>query len=200
MNSKKIMLSLIPWLAFSLLAEFHESHAAGIAAAASAVIAAGIAIANRGSAGFKIIDVAGIVCFTGLAIVAFAADATVNKHIVDYGRGGTTILLGAIMLGSLLVTPFTAQYAREVVPAAYWKSPVFRSVNEKLSVAWGLVALISGIGHTYAGYRLSHNDLPVGLRLLLNWGVPVVLGLRALAYTRKITSDDQGTNRATTTA
>ncbi len=200
MNSKKILLSLIPWLAFSLLAEFHESHAAGVAAAVSAAIAAGIAIANRGTAGFKIIDVAGVGCFTSLAVVAFAADASVNNRIADYGRGGTTILLGLIMLGSLVVMPFTAQYARESVPEAYWDSPVFRSVNEKISTAWGLVALISGIGHTYAGYRLAHDDLPVGLRLALNWGVPILLGLRALAYTRRLASDDAGTGRAATTA
>jgi hypothetical protein len=190
MNAKKILLSLTPWLVFSLLAERHGSHAAALAALVSAIVAAAIMFRNRGTAGFKIIDVAGVISFTVLAVVAFVSSDSVDRHIADYGRGGTTLLLGLVMLGSVLAIPFTEQYARELVPQQYWGSPVFRGINRRLSVAWAMVALVAGIGHSYAGYRLSQGDLPIGLRLGLNWGVPLVLGLCALAYTKRLSSDD----------
>jgi hypothetical protein len=188
MNAKHVLLSLFPWMAFSLLALLPGDHAAAIAAGASAVLAAGIAVRNRGTAGYKLIDVAGVVCFAGLTVVAALSSASVDGRIADYGRGGSTLLLGLIMVGSVLVTPFTEQFAREVAPRSVWGSPVFRAVNRRLSLVWGGVALVAGVGHTYAGYRVDHGGLPVVLRLALNWGLPIVLGLKALDYTNRITA------------
>ena len=65
-----------------------------------------------------------------------------GKHIVDYGRGVCALILAVIMLGSLLVVPFTEQYAREQVPPAYWHSPVFRVLNRRISAAFGLAVLV----------------------------------------------------------
>jgi hypothetical protein len=96
--------------------------------------------------------------------------------------------LALVMPGSLLVVPFTEQYARESVLRQYWHSPVFRAVNRRISAVFGLAVLAAAACHLYAGYLGAHADLTHAANLALNWVIPVLAILAAINYTRARTA------------
>lgn len=59
--------------------------------------------------------------------------------------------LSAIGFGSLLVVPFTEQYARESVPRQFWSSPQFKPINRHLTTMWALVFAAMVPAHVIAG-------------------------------------------------
>jgi hypothetical protein len=185
MNAKKMLMSLVPWVLFTVVVERKGSGSAAFAALAAAAVAA-VLVAKARETGIKILDVAGVGTFLALGMVALTGDAAVRGQVSEYGRGIAALVLAAVMLGSVLVVPFTEQYARESVPSQYWGSPVFRSVNRHLSAAWGLAALVSGGSHLLAGHLQASGHDTMAVRLLLNWAVPAVLGLAAMGYTKRI--------------
>ncbi len=189
MNPKKMMISLIPWAAFSVLVERVGTSAAGYAAALAAAIAIVLVIKDRAN-GIKVLDAAGVVTFVALAGVALTGSHGTQADVAHYGRGLCTLILGLIMLGSVLVLPFTEQYARESVPQQYWGSPVFRSVNRRLSLVWGLAVLAMTAGHLYSGHLAAAGSQTTGSNLILNWVIPAGLALAAMKYTSRITSTE----------
>jgi hypothetical protein len=178
MNVKKFALSLLPWIVFSVLV--HRTGAVVLAAAAAAVLGLVLLLKDR-AGGFKIIDVTGVVTFAGLALVAGFGGAGASAAVADFGRGGSTALIGLVMLGSVLFVPFTEQYARESVPQQYWTSPVFRATNRKISALWGAVMLVMAGGHLVAGVVDPMSGVAAGgqdldtVGLLLNWVFPALL-------------------------
>ncbi len=192
MDSKKMFLSFIPWLAFSVLAARHGANGA----VAACLVAAGLSLvfAVKGSSkdsSVKMIDVLGIVLFGAMAAVAAVGGVSVENKVIDFGRGGAALVLGLVMLVSALFVPFTEQYARETVDRRYWKSPVFRSVNRRISAVWGVAVLAMGVGHLVAGALDPASAPHAGARpadLILNWGIPVLLVVWAMNTTKKIAS------------
>jgi hypothetical protein len=91
--------------------------------------------------------------------------------------------------------PFTEQYARESVPREYWQSPTFRSINRRISAAWGGAIAVMALSHVAggmfetpdAGARLLHRPVD----LLFNWIVPALLLWAAARYTQHVAGDDQ---------
>jgi hypothetical protein len=195
MNSKKMLISLIPWVAFTLLAGHAGTGAVGWAAALAGLLTVAIAAwgmreraADGSRSSLKVIDAAGIVTFAAMAALAFTGSPTLREHIADYGRGSCALILALVMLGSVLVVPFTEQYARESVPRQYWHSPVFRAVNRRISTVFGLAVLVAAVCHLYAGYLDAHADLIPAANLALNWVTPVLSVLAAINYTRARTA------------
>ncbi len=135
------------------------------------------------------IDVTGVATFGALALIGFSGGQSATNRIADYGRGTAALVLAAIMLVSSVTMPFTEQYARESVPRQYRGSPVFRSVNRRISALWGGAAVIMGAGHLLAG-RLDPASNPVtGARpvdLILNWALPIALILFAVNRSKQI--------------
>lgn len=188
MNSKKMFLSLIPWVLFSVIINRKGADAAAIAALAAAALSL-VLLVKDSQLGVKVIDVAGVVVFGGLAALGFSGGHSVTDWIADYGRGSAAIILAVIMLGSALTVPFTEQYARESVPREYWSSPVFRSVNRKLSLLWGAVVAVMGLGHLLAGAIDPASNPSAGSRpvdLFFNWVLPIALILFAVKRTQAI--------------
>jgi len=189
MNSNKMFLSLIPWVVFSVITNRRGADAAAIAALAAAALSLFFLIRESRKSGVKIIDLTGVATFGVLAFVGFSGGQSVTDWIADYGRGTAALVLAAIMLVSAITVPFTAQYAREAVPREYWTSPVFRSVNRKISALWGGIAAVMGAGHLLAG-RLDPASNPVaGARpvdLILNWVLPIALILFAVNRSKRI--------------
>jgi hypothetical protein len=185
MNALKMLLSLIPWVAFSLIVgRWGEGSAA---AAALAAVALALFFLFRGRAGgVKVIDVAGVATFAVLAVAALVGPEPVPFLVAHYGRGLSALALALVMLGSVFFVPFTEQYARESVPRQYWESPVFRAVNRRISLAWGVVVLIMAGGHLLAGRSVAAAGRDaLAVNLLLNWLAPIVLALAAVTYTRR---------------
>ena len=190
MNSKKMLISLIPWVAFTLLAGHAGAGAVGWAATLAGLLTVGIVAwrmsertADGSRSSLKIIDAAGIVTFATMAALAFTGSPALREHIVEYGRGSCALILALVMLGSLLVVPFTEQHARESVPRQYWHSPVFRAVNRRISAVFGLGVLAGAVCHLYAGYLDAHADLTRAANLALNWAIPVLAIVAAIKYT-----------------
>jgi len=194
MSSNKMYLSLIPWVVFSVIINRRGADAAAIAALAAAALSLFFLIRESQKSGVKIIDLTGVATFGALAFAGFSGGQSVTDWIADYGRGTAALVLAAIMLLSAITVPFTAQYAREEVPREYWTSPVFRSVNRKISALWGGTAAVMGVGHLLAG-RLDPASNPVaGARpvdLILNWVLPIALILFAVHRSKQI-SDAAG--------
>lgn len=189
MNSNKMFLSLIPWVVFSVTINRRGADAAAIAALAAAALSLFFLIKESQRGRVKIIDITGVATFGALAFVGFSGGRSVTDWIADYGRGTAALVLAVIMLGSAITVPFTEQYARESVPREYWNSPVFRSINRKISALWGGVAAVMGAGHLLAG-RLDPASNPVaGARpvdLILNWALPIALILFAVNQSKQI--------------
>ncbi len=188
MNSKKMFLSLVPWVLFSVIVNRHGAQAAAIAALAAAAVSLVLMLRN-GRTGIKIIDVTGVVTFGLLGAGGMILGTPVTDWTADYGRGAVAILLAVIMLGSSVTIPFTEQYARESVPREYWHSPTFRSVNRRISALWGTIILVMGGGHLLAGGLDPATNPSAGARpvdLLLNWALPIGLILLAIRATERI--------------
>jgi hypothetical protein len=201
-NSKKMFLSLIPWVLFSVIINRRGADAAAIAALAAAGLSLLFLVKDSQKGNVKIIDVTGVVTFGALAVLGFVGGQSVTDRIADDGRGSAAIVLAVIMLGSAVTVPFTEQYARESVPREHWTSPVFRSVNRRISALWGGVVAVMGLGHLLAGALDPATNPVAGARpvdLILNWALPIVLILFAVQRTEQLT-DAAGGRAATARA
>jgi hypothetical protein len=197
MKSKSLFISLIPWVLFTLIAGRLGSNLVGLAAVIAAVAVVGIIIRSRRERttdgthpSLKIIDVSGVVTFAVIAVLAFTGSDSLRAHLADYGRGGCAVVLALVMFASLLVMPFTEQYARESTPREVWNSPVFHAVNRRISAVFGVVVLAMAASHIYSGYLEAHNELSRRENLVLNWAIPIVLILLALKFVDRVTGEN----------
>jgi hypothetical protein len=203
MNATKLLTSIAPWVLFTVIASRLGADLVGWAAAGAGALVVVVAIRGRAAStsngrrnSLKLIDAAGIVTFAAMAVLAFTGSHTLRTHIVDYGRGTCALILALVMLGSLLVMPFTEQYARESVPEAYWHSPVFRAVNRRISAAFGLAILAMAGSHFVSGALESSGHLTTGANLVLNWVIPIGLIVAAMKYMQRVTGSDEPTGRS----
>lgn len=190
MDIKKVLISFIPWVVFSVLVQRAGVEAAGVGALLAALVGGYLAFAGR-STGVKLLDLVSTVTFAVLAAVAFVGGSGVEAWGADYGRGAAAVILGVVMLGSTLLVPFTEQYARASVPQQYWHTAAFRSVNRRISAAWGAAILLMSLGHLLAGAVDPASAPNPGARpaeLMLNWIFPVLLVLAAVKYTQYASS------------
>jgi hypothetical protein len=167
-----IYLSFGSWVLFTVLAEHGTLKAAAIA---SLVIAIGVTLySTRGGGSLKMLDIAAIATFIAFTILAFVGDQSLTHFLTRYARAIAAALLAILVFGSLLVTPFTEQYARERVSKQYWGSPEFKAVNRKLTLVWGGVFAVMTCSHVIAGAI----DRPI-TNIVFNWVVPIYLVLHA---------------------
>lgn len=193
MNPVKIVIGFAPTIAFSLLAPWIG---VALAAVAGMIVAVGVVIATRGPGSgwgrFKMLPVAQTVILALLAGIALAAhNAGVDGVLADYGRGLVSLALAAVILVTVPFAPFTAQFARESVPAQYWNSPRFVGMNRRLSLIWGGAVLAVAVGHLAAAALNSsgHGGRPVVLTF--EWVLPVVAVLLAIRATTRIVAAAQ---------
>lgn len=169
-----IFLAFIPWILFSVIAQHDTVAVAGIAAFAAALL---IAVPSFAAGRPKILDIGGLVVFAAFAIAGLAAGDDAD-WLVEWARFSSALLLALIALGSLLIVPFTEQYARESVPREHWDSPVFKRVNRELTLMWGLVFLAMVPSHLVAiAIDTRRGDT------IFNWVIPIVLIVWAVKRT-----------------
>jgi hypothetical protein len=181
-----IYIAFVPWILFGTISQ-HDSVAAAALVALAASIAIGLPSFAAGRP--KILDLGAIAAFAGFAVVALAVGSDAD-WLSEYARAIAAGLLGLIALGSLLLTPFTEQYARESVPQEHWDSPVFKRVNRELTLMWGLVFVAMVPSHLIA----AQIDTQRG-DTIFNWVIPIVLIVWAAKRTARV-SDAAGDERA----
>ncbi|SNT41048.1 hypothetical protein [Rhodococcoides kyotonense] len=192
MNGKMMLLGLAPWVLFSILTERIGAGVVGVAAllaAAGSLLLA--AVGARGKGGFKIIDVAGVATFGIIFVVSLVGGQSVDDALADFGRGGATLVLAAVMAISVVTVPFTEQYARDVVDQQYWGSPIFRAKNKSLSAMWAGVVFAMAVCHIIAGVLTSAAEVSGSHpgNLLLNWIIPIALIIWAVKRTQAVAGD-----------
>src|SRR5262249_11278027 len=135
-RSAGIFVALVPWVAFTLLANHGTLKLASLVALVIAAVIAAPGVLHRRP---KALEIGAVVTFVGFAIAAFAVDAETAHTLARYARGIAAAALSLIAFASLAFTPFTEQYARESVPQQFWNSPHFKEANRRLTVMWGAV-------------------------------------------------------------
>jgi hypothetical protein len=190
MSMTKVLVGFVPWIVFSLVATRVGPGAVGTAAVLALLVAVGLIIRSvlRGESP-KLLEVSGGAVFLAFAVLAWALPG-LDPVLADYGRGLAAAILALIIFLLLPVMPFTEQYARESVPRQYWHSPEFRSVNRRISAAWGGIVAVMAVCHTIAG-ALEVPDPGVGLLhrpvdLVFNWVIPGLLVWWAAGYTQRV--------------
>lgn len=128
-----ILASFVPFIAFAVLIHFGQT---ALALWAAAIIAAAVVIKDKAFAGksVKILDGGTILLFGLLALLStvFGQEWTIPavRLVVDCG------LLLIVLVSLAIGTPFTIQYAREMVPAELWSTPDFFSINRNITLVW----------------------------------------------------------------
>jgi hypothetical protein len=163
-----IVIALVPWFLFTIIAEHGTLKIASVAAV---VIAVGVCLySSRNGGRPKMIELAAVATFIVFTVVAFIADPSVTHWLTRYARAIAAGVLSLLVFGSLLFVPFTEQYAREVVPREHWNSPRFKAVNRRLTALWGGVFAVMTVSHVIAGV-IDHK----GTNIVFNWVIPIAL-------------------------
>lgn len=195
MNGKMMILGLAPWALFAILTERMGAGAVGVAALLACLSSLGLALYDRRNSnsggGIKIIDAAGIVTFGIIALLGFLGTNGLDQTLADFGRGGATFVLAAVMAVSVVTVPFTEQYARESVDPQYWGTPQFRAKNKTISALWAGVVFTMALCHVIAGSLASATEMTNNHpgNLLLNWVIPIALIVWAIKRTGRIAGD-----------
>jgi hypothetical protein len=121
-----------------------------------------------------------VLAFAGFTVVAFRADPATSAFVDRYARAIAAGLLSLIAFESLLLVPFTEQYARETVAREFWSSSQFTQINRKLTTMWGLVFVVMVPAHVIAGALDTHRA-----NLIFNWAIPIVLVIWAAKRTAR---------------
>ena len=184
MNPVKLVLGFVPFLLFSVLTAWIP---VGWAAAAGLVAALAVVAATAGG-GIKVLPLVQAVILLVIAVLGFAAGPATVAFLTVYGRGLASSALGLFIVATAARTPFTAQFARAAVPESAWHTPECLHANRRISLAWGYVVLILGACHITGAFLAVQHALPL-VRLLVDWGVPVLAFLRVIAYTRRTAAE-----------
>jgi hypothetical protein len=190
MSMKQVLVGFVPWIVFTLVATRTGPGAVGVACVLAFLVAVGLIVrsVSRGESP-KVLEVVGAVVFLGLGGISLVYPAA-DAFLSGYGRAVAAAVLAAVIFLLLPVMPFTEQYARESVPREYWNTAEFRSINRRISAAWGGVVATMAVSHALAGtfeapdpgVRLLHRPVD----LVFNWIVPGVLVWAAARYTQKV--------------
>jgi hypothetical protein len=185
MNAGKIILGFIPLALFAVLAAWIP---VGFAAIIGLVASLIVLVINR-SGGIKTLPLATAIILAIIAITGFVGGAAVDTFLLHYARGLAALILGVFILITATFAPFTAQFARQMVPKEHWNDQRFKAINRRLSSVWGIAVVVLGVCHLIDGAIVaSGTNLPNFINLVLNWGAPIVVVLLALKYTTRITS------------
>jgi hypothetical protein len=204
MSIQKVFVGFVPWIVFSLVATRVGPGAVGAGCLLALIVAVGLVVRSvfRGESP-KLLEVTGAVVFLGLGVLSLA-DAGADTLLATYGRAIAAAILAAVIFLLLPAMPFTEQYARESVSRQYWHTREFRSINRRISAAWGGVIAAMAVSHLVGGlFELP--DPGVGLLhrpvdLLFNWIVPGLLVWAAFRYTQRASGDQPPAQHATALA
>ncbi|MES1212099.1 MAG: hypothetical protein ABUT11_00980 [Leifsonia sp.] len=181
MNPVKIILGLIPFALFSLLAETIPVGWAALVGLVAALVAVAIDIRT----GLKAVPVVAVITMGAFAALAFVGEPAVAAVLGSYGRGLATLVLAAYILITSAFSPFTSAYAKESTPRQYWGSAEFVALNRRLSLAWGGTVLLMAAGHLVAEAIATAGVTVPLISAALNWGLPIFAIMKTVDYTKR---------------
>ncbi len=167
-------MAFVPWVLFTFIGQRSTLLIGALIAFAAAVI---IAFPATRAHRPKALEIGAVVAFAGFSVVAIVADHSTTVFMARYARAIAAGVLALIAFTSLLLTPFTEQYARESVPREFWSSASFKRINRRLTWMWAGVFVVMIPSHIVAGLINTHRA-----NLIFNWLIPV--GLIVLAAKR----------------
>ncbi|MGW3356864.1 hypothetical protein ACWDFL_15790 [Streptomyces bungoensis] len=174
-SSGSVLFSFAPWIVFGVVASPSTWEYAALAALIAAVVLSGKDLLHGK---FRILDAVGIVFFAVLSVLGLALNRGQLLWVETYAQVISSGVVAVVALGSLLVDPFTAQYARESTPREVWDSPVFLHINRVLTAAWGTVFALITVSTWSAVHFPSQDDW-------LNWVIPVALLVWVVRFTAR---------------
>jgi magnesium-transporting ATPase (P-type) len=143
------VMGFAPWILVSVVEGPGRVALAGALGGALALLicVAGAAVGVRP----KLLDVAAIIFFAALALVAALASPSTQHWLGLWSAELCNVIIAAIAGLSLAVgKPFTLQYAREQTERKYWHSALFLRINYVITAVWSaaflLIAIVGYIG------------------------------------------------------
>ncbi|MFI9251727.1 hypothetical protein [Streptomyces sp. NPDC053069] len=170
-----VFLSFAPWIIFGVVASPSTWEYAALAALVASIVLSGGDML-RGT--LRILDMTGIVFFAVLTVLGLALARGQLLWVETYAQVISNGLVAVVALGSLFGDPFTAQYARESTPRDVWDSPVFKHINQVLTVVWGTAFALMTLS-TWLAIRFPAQDD------WFNWVVPIALLVVAVKVTER---------------
>jgi hypothetical protein len=173
-----LLLALAPLVVFSVLAAVLPPGLVGVAALIAALCAG---LASRPVWPPKLLSCCLASLFAVVGVLALILGRDGESWLASWGGAGLGLATGLIILILVPVRPFTEQFARNVIPRAFWPSPVFLKVNRVVSTGWGVALVAAGLcrlGAVAVGQSASRR-LP---ELVLGLIAPVAILLAALTF------------------
>jgi magnesium-transporting ATPase (P-type) len=171
------VMGFAPWILVSVVEGPGRVSLAGALGAALALLicAAGAAVGIRP----KLLDLAAIVFFAALALVAALASTGAQRWLGLWSAELCNVIIAAIAGLSLAVRrPFTLQYARETTEREYWHSPLFLRINYVITAVWSAAFLLIAI----VGY-IGDGPLHQPNNIWTAWIIQIALIVLAIKFT-----------------
>lgn len=174
MKIASVFLGFAPWIIFSVVAGPSTWTWAALAAlVATAIIAVPAMVTTRQ---VNILDVAGLVFFGALVVLALFLDRADLQILENRAQLLSSIVLASVAYGSVaLGRPFTEFYAKQQTPREYWRSPLFRRINRVLTLIWGTAFAINALCDVAVAAGASTD--------VFNWVIPAVVLVAAYKFT-----------------
>lgn len=126
------LLGFAPYIGFYIAMRLVAVEAALWIAVAIAVLVAGWGWVRAGSP--KVLEIGSVVVFT--AVAGFTAVAHWPWTLIAVRLAVDCGLLLIVLFSLAIDRPFTLQYARERTPPEVWHTPLFLSVNRRITWVW----------------------------------------------------------------
>jgi SNF family Na+-dependent transporter len=166
-----------PWIAFSVLEGPHRYELAIAAALGIAVLQLVVGMVT--GARPKLLDVSAIVFFLGMAVAGLLVDPAGQRWLDRWSGEASNVMLVLVALVSIVCrSPFTIQYAREMTPEEYWKTPLFIHINYVLTWVWTAAFAVTAIVGWYGDGPLNQPD-----NIWTNWIIQIALLIFAIRFT-----------------
>jgi uncharacterized membrane protein len=174
--SQSPVATFIPWIIFWVVAGSRSTWEYG---ALGALIASLILIGPDLQKGkVKMLDGATVIFFAAMAIAGVIASPSDGEWLDRWANTLSSGVLGVLVLATLPFRPFTEDYAREQAPPEVWNTPLFRRINQVITLVWGVVFVATAILGAIAASSPKTSDWT-------NWILPIALIVGAFKFTQR---------------
>lgn len=171
------VIGFVPWILLSVIdGPGRVVLACALAGGLALLISVAGAIAGLR---FKILDVAAVVFFAAVAVIAAATGPGTNHWLGLWSGELSNVAIAVIAIGSIVFrTPFTIQYARETTDPRYWRSPLFLRINYVITAVWAAAFLLTAV----VGY-IGDGPLHQPDNIWTSWIIQIALVVLAIKFT-----------------